>query len=107
MQDIDAQLIHRARVAPRDGVMADSSAAMLGKTAHDREARVLCVKEGVTVFYLLLGQQFGVCAIQDHRVAPPDKRVALRVRVHQVDDAPLADHRVVIQVLLQPFPEFQ
>ena len=55
----------------------------------------------------VLVEQFGVDAVQPHRIATPGVGVALRVGMAEVQDAALADHRVVVQVLLQSFPEFQ
>ena len=52
-------------------------------------------------------EQLGVDAVQPHRVAARARGVALRIRMVEVEHAALAHHGVVVDVLLQPFPELQ
>ena len=52
-------------------------------------------------------EQLGVHAGDAHRVAAPREGIALRVGVEEVEHAALADHRVVVDVLLEPFPELE
>ena len=65
------------------------------------------MRNGYSRLDLSRRQHFGIGAVQDHRIAAPDKGIALRIGMDQVQDAALADHRVVVEVLLQPFPELQ
>jgi hypothetical protein len=85
--------------------MAHRAAAPLQQAALDREARVVEIEEGIHRADLLAVEQFGIDAVQDHRVAAPGEGVALRVGVDQVEHAALADHGVVVEVLLQPLPQ--
>ena len=107
LDDIDAAHVGPARIAPCHGVMPHRAAALLRQTALDREAGVVKVQEGIQCAHIFLGQQLRVGAVHDHRVAATGIGVALGVGVEQVQDAALADHRVVVEVLLQPFPQFQ
>ena len=43
--------------------------------------------------------------MQAHRVAAPGEGVALGVGMIEIEHAALADHRVVVEILLQPFPQ--
>ena len=55
--------------------------------------------------HLLAVEQLGIDAVQPHGVAAPREGVALRVGMVEVQHAALADHGVVVEVLLQPLPE--
>ena len=52
-------------------------------------------------------EQVGIDPVQPHGIAAPHEGVALRVRVKQVQHATLADHRIVVDVLLEPLPELE
>ena len=51
-------------------------------------------------------EQFGIDAVQPHRVAAPRIGVALRVGMVEVQHAALADHRVVIESCSSPSQSF-
>ena len=87
--------------------MAHRAAAFLRQPALDREAGVVEVQEGIQRPHVFLGQQLRVGPVHDHGIAATGIGVALGVGVEQVQDAALADHGVVVEVLLQPFPQFQ
>ena len=55
--------------------------------------------------HLLAIQQLGVDPVQAHGVAAPGIGVALGVGVIEVEHAALADHGVVVEVLLQSLPQ--
>ena len=107
LDDVDAEPIGGARVAPGDGVMPHRAAAGLQQTAADREARVVEIEEGQHATHVLRVEQLGIHALQSHGVAAPHVGVALCVVVVEVEHAALADHRVVVDVLLEPFPELE
>ena len=86
--------------------MAHSAAAMLRQTAFNRKPRVVGIQKRIARFDLLGRQHFCVCTIENHCITAPDKRIALRVSVDQVENAALADHGVEIKILLKPLPEF-
>ena len=105
LDDVDAAHIGAARIAPHHGIVPRRAAAPLQQAAVDREARVLEIEVRHHAAHALAIEQRGIDAMQPHRVAAPRVSVALRVRVIEVEHAALAHHRIVIEVLLQPFPE--
>ena len=50
-------------------------------------------------------EKLGVDAVHAHGIAAPGEGVALSVGVIEVEDAALAHHGVVVQLLLQPLPQ--
>jgi hypothetical protein len=85
--------------------VAGGAGAGLQEAAHDRETGVVEVQERRDLPHAGLIEQFGVHPVQPHGVAAADLGVALGVGVGEVQDAPLADHGVVVEVLLHPFPQ--
>jgi hypothetical protein len=71
----------------------------------DREARVIVVEERHHAAHRVAVEQFGIDAVQAHRIAAPGEGVALLVGVIEIEHAALAHHRVVIEALLQPLPQ--
>ena len=104
LYDVHTTAIGAARIPPSDSVMTYSAAAMLGQPPLDREPRVIGVQEGIAFLDLGGGQHVGIGPVQDHRIAAPDKRIALPVRMDQVQDAALTDHGIVIDVLFKTLP---
>ncbi len=89
-------------IAPGHGVVAHGAAAPLQQAALDREARVVEVQERRHGAHCVAVEQLGIDAVQPHRVAAPGVGVALGVGMVEVEHAALADHGVVVDVLLQP-----
>jgi hypothetical protein len=107
LDQVHAALVCPARVAPGHSIVPDRAAARLHQGALDREAGVVEVEPGIHLADLVAVQKPRIRAVQDHRIAAPRGRIALRVGVDQVDDPALADHGVVVEILLQPLPQFQ
>ncbi len=107
LDQVDAPNVDRARIAPGYRVMPHRAAPPLRQRALDRKAGIVEVAPGIDRADLLPVQKLRIRTVQDHRVAAPGDGVALRVGVDQVHDPALADHGVVVQVLLKPLPEFQ
>ena len=107
LHDVDAARIGSAGVAPGDGIVPHRAAAPLQEPAMDREAGVVEIEHRHAGAHALAVEQFGVDAVDAHGVAAPGIGVALAVGMKQVQHAALADHGVVVDVLLQPFPQLQ
>ena len=106
LDDVDAQRGSGAGVTPDDGVVARRAAAPLQEAALNWEARIVEIQERRHAAHIVGVEQFGIDAVESHRVATPGVSVALCVGVEEVHDPALADHRVVVEVLLQPLPQF-
>ena len=104
--DVDPSTIAAAGIAPSDRIVTHRAAALLEQSAAHGEARIVEIDERHEPTHLLAVEQLGVDAVQPHSVAAPRKSVALRVGVKHVEHAALADHGVVVEVLLQPLPQF-
>src|SRR4051812_4895600 len=87
--------------------MANRAAAPLQEPAHDREAAVLEIEERQHFAHCRAIEQLRIDAADAHGIAAPRERVALRIRVIEIEDAALRDHRVEIEVLLEAFPELE
>ena len=85
--------------------MAHRAAALLQQPAVDGEAGIVEIDEGHELLDLVAVEQLGIDAVQPHGIAAPRIGVALRVGVEDVEHAALADHGVVVEVLLEPLPE--
>ena len=85
--------------------MPGRAAAALQQPAVDRESRIVEIEIGQHRPDLLGAEQFGIDSGEPHRIAAPGEGVALGVGMVEVQDAALADHGVVVQILLQPLPE--
>jgi len=85
--------------------MAYRAAPALQQAAADREALVVETEKRYHRLPRFAVQQLGIDAMVAHRVAAAGERVGLRVRMNQVQRAALADHGVVVEVLLQPLTE--
>ncbi len=105
LDDVDAALVGRAGIAPGHRVVPHRAAARLQQPAADRKARIVEIDERHQRAHLLAVEQLGIDAVQPHGVAAPRIGVALRVGVEQVQHAALADHGVVVEVLLEPLPQ--
>ena len=69
------------------------------------ESAILKREIGYQSVDLFAVQELGVNAVHAHGIAAPGEDVALRVGVIEVDDATLADHRIIVEVLLQSLPK--
>ena len=87
--------------------MPGRPAPPLQQPAIDRKPRVIDVDQGTEGTDLLAVQDLGIDSAQHHGVPTPGRRITRAIGMEQVQDPALADHRVVIQVLLQPFPQLQ
>ena len=105
LDDVDAAIARGARVAPHDGIVPRGAAASLQKSAVDRKAGVLEVEKGQHAPHAARIEQFRIDAVHAHGVAAACVRIALRIRVIQVQHAALAHHGVVIELLLESLPE--
>ena len=72
----------------------------------DRKARVVEIEKRKQCAHLFAVEQFGVDAVQSHRIAAPRVGVALGVGMVEVQHAALRHHGVEIKFLLQSLPEF-
>lgn len=86
--------------------MAGSSSAALVKAALDRKACIFEIEKRDHSAEIVLRQQLRVRTGQQHGVAATAVGIALRVGVEQVHNAALAYHRIEIEFLFKPFPEF-
>ena len=107
LNDVDAAPVGSAGIAPCHRIVADSAATPLHQSPHDGQARIVEIQERAFGAQLRGVKEFGIGAVEDHRVAAPPVGVALGVRMIDVVDAALADHRVVVEILLQPFPQLK
>ena len=106
LNDVDAPVARTARVTPGNRVVADRAAAPLQQAALDREPRIVEIQErqhGADLFPI---EQFCIDAMEPHGIAAPCIGVALGVRMIEVQNAALAHHGVVVEVLLQPSQSF-
>ena len=87
--------------------MAHGAAPPLVQPALDGKPRIVKIQKGKFAPQLLLIRQFRICTGQYHRIGAAYKRVTLWIRVKQIEDRALADHRIVIKILFQAFPELQ
>ena len=85
--------------------MPHRSAASLQQPSLDGESGVIEVEKRRHRLDAIAIQQFGIYAVQAHGVAPPRVGVPLRIGMVEVQHAALAHHRVIVEVLLQPFPQ--
>src|SRR5690606_9496179 len=56
---------------------------------------------------LLPVEQFSIDTVEAHGVSAAGKRITLGVRMIEIQDAPLRNHGIEVEVLLQPFPQLQ
>ena len=87
--------------------MPNRAPTLLRQCALDRKTGVVEIQERIHRFHLFARQQFSISTIQNHAIAASCESIALGVGVDQVHDATLADHGIVVEVLLQPFPQLQ
>jgi hypothetical protein len=85
--------------------VADGPATPLQEASVDREARIVEAQERHHGLDLTAIEKLGIDSMQPHSIAAPRIGIALTIRVIEIEDATLRDHGVVVQVLLQPFPE--
>ena len=105
LHDIDAAVGGCARIAPYHGVVARRAAARLHQAAVNGKARIVVIQIRQEGANALAVEKLAAGAVQPHGVAAAGEGVALNVRMVNVDDAPLADHRVVVEIALQSLPE--
>ena len=86
--------------------MADRAAAPLQQSAANWEAGVVEIQERHHLADGLLVEKLGVDAVNAHRISAPGESIALAIGVIKIEHAALADHGVVIDVLLEAFPQF-
>ena len=108
LDDVDAERIGGARIAPGDRIVPRRAAAALQRRAQHRIADVgLDVERRAECLRLFGGQPFivdAVAAVGMH-MALDDLHVVHRVRQHH--DAARREHDVVVQGLGQPLPQLQ
>ncbi len=107
LDDVDAERVGGARVAPGDRVVARGAAAALQRGAEHRVADVANVQQRAEALRLCGREPFVVDAggaIGVH-VALEDLHVVHRVRQHQ--DAARREHDVVVESLRQALPQLE
>ena len=87
--------------------MAHGAATSLVQPTLDGKPRIVKIQKGKFAPQLLLIGQFRICSGQHHRIGAAHKRVALWIRVKQIEDRALADHRIIIKILFKALPELQ
>ena len=106
LDNVDAAAVRAARIAPRDGIMTDGAAAPLQYGAADRKAALSKSRNGTIFRTSSRSSKFTIDAVNAHRIAAPRERIALRIGMEEIEHAALADHGIVIEILLEPLPEF-
>ena len=108
LNDVDAQGICGAGIAPGHGVMAHGAGPLLQDAAPDGPAGVLGIIEvGQQRHDLAAVQQFRVDAVEAHDVAAPGIGIELHRAGGEHDLAAVGDHAVEIQFMGEAFPELQ
>jgi hypothetical protein len=103
LDDVDAQRVGGARVAPRDRIVAHGPAARLQQAAVNRKARIGRAVEVRDPSRDLGGrQELRVDPVQPHRVAAAHCRVHVGRRVNEIQHAARAVHHVEIELRASP-----
>src|SRR5437868_10694148 len=87
--------------------MAHRAAAPLQEPARDREAGIVETQQWHQLAHCLAIEQFGIDAVEAHRIAAPRIGVTLWIGMEEIEDAALRHHRVEIEILLEPLPQFE
>src|ERR1700691_3676170 len=106
LDDVDAEPVGGARIAPRDRVVPRDPAALLPdatvrqiagieRSGHERQAFADLVRT----------PKLRVDAIELHRVREPRGHLELSLRMRKVEDPALAQHDVEIELARQPLIE--
>ena len=89
LDDIDAQPVGRARIAPGHRIMPHRAAALLQQAALDREPRIFVIQiRHHFAFTAAQVQQFGIDAVQPHGIAAPRIGIALRIGMDKQFNTP-------------------
>ena len=108
LDDVDAERIGGARIAPGDGVVARGAAAGLPDAAVRQVARVERLGHQRQPPADLVGSpELGVDAVELHGVGDAGGDFELRRRVRHVEDAALAQHHVEVELARQSLVEPQ
>ena len=107
LDDVDAATVGTTGIPPGYRVVAHRAATRLPERALDREPRVVEIEERTHLLDAVAVQEFRISPRKAHGIGPAGKGITLWVRVDQVENAALGDHRVVVEILLEAFPEFQ
>ena len=106
-ENVDAAPVGRPSETPDHRVVPRRAAARLQEPADDGEHRIVHRSHRQHGAYAFTVQKLCVDALKTHRIAAPHRGVPLGVRMEDVEDAPLAHHHIVVEVMLQPFPQLQ
>jgi hypothetical protein len=104
---IDPAFIGTTRISPGNSIMAHGSPTRLPDCALNGKAGIVEIKERAFFTNAVAIKNHRIGTRQAHCVAPSYKGIPLRIAVDQVQNAALADHGVIVEILLQPFPQFQ
>ena len=106
LDDVDAERArpHGHSPRPRRHAAPCRRAAAAARPGSGKRA-LSKFRNGIIFLTAASVEQFGVDAVDAHGVAAPRIGVALGVGMVEVDDAALADHRVVVEVLLHALPQ--
>ncbi len=108
LNNIDTEAVGRARVAPGDRIVPGDAGAALPDAAEHRIARLIAGIEQRRFFEDLRPRhQFGISAVDLHRVDGPRRDLHLGVGVRDCRHAALREHDVVIQLFRQALIEPQ
>src|SRR6202453_3393201 len=98
LDNVDAALVGGAGIAPHHRVMTGSPAAALQQPALDWKSRTIEVQIRHEIGGLSAIQQLGINTMKAHRIAAPDKSVALPVGMIKIEHAALTHHRIVVEI---------
>ena len=108
LDQVDAEPVGGPGQGKYHGIMPGNAAPALQGAADDRVADVGGdVDEGAEFLHRLGIEAFGVDAVQQVREGVSPALVEVRLAVGEVEDAPLVEQHVVVELLAPRFPEFE
>ena len=105
LNDVDAEPVGAAGIAPSHRIMTHRAAAPLNQSALNREARIVIVEPGIHRSHRIAVKQFAIDAMQAHSVPAPRISIALGIGVIEIEHAALRDHGVVVEILFEALPQ--
>ena len=108
LDEVDAERVGGARVAPGDVLVAGDPAARLVGRAEHRVAHVgRDVEDRAELADRVRLEPLGVDAVEPVRAHAPHAVADVLQRVRQVEHAALAEEQVVVELRLEPLPQLQ
>src|SRR6266581_8851190 len=105
LDNINAAVGGTARISPNDSVVPGRTTARLKQSTHDRKTSVIEIEKRRQLSHAFRIQQFSIDAVKAHRIATPGKGVALPIGMIKVENAALAHHGVVVEILFKALPQ--